>query len=141
MGGRGNAANRNTVSSSDETYKKIIEPEKGLEGGSPTKRSDKIFIASYVAAKDFYEDIQEKDNFALSDFWGYNRDETLLSTRDYKGIQYRISRRLKDADIDLKLGVIDQAKYKEEKQILNSLQKTLNERWRIHKDLNRRIRY
>lgn len=130
MGGRGNSAARN---SSDETYKTIIEPEKGLVGGKKTEKSHKIFLRSYVAAKDFMDDVEDKDKFMLGDFYGYDSEKEVLSSQVYRGIQDEISRRLRDADLDLKLGVIDEAKYREEKQILNALQKTLNRRWQIHK--------
>lgn len=132
MGGRGNSATRNN---SEEIYKTIIEPEKGLVGGKVTEKSHKIFIRSWVETENLWNRFTEdRDNFMLSDFYGYDSEKTLLSSQVYRGIQADINRRLKDADIDLKLGVIDQAEYKKDKQILNALQKTLNRRWRIHKD-------
>ena len=133
MGGRGTAAARNGGS---EAYKAVVEPEKGLVGGKATDKSHRIFIRSWLETENLWKRFAEdRDNFMLSDFYGYDSEKTLLSSQVYRGIQADINRRLRDADIDLKLGVIDQEEYKKDKQILNALQKTLNRRWQIHKSI------
>lgn len=114
---------------------KAVEPAKGLKDGTPTKLSDSCFRSSYYELKKLYKEANnKKDEFVLSDFKGYDRENTLLSTQVYNGIQHSINRTRKDLDFDYKLGVVKKAEYELETRALNAMQKTLNERWKVHKE-------
>lgn len=114
-----------------------VKPVNGLSASrTPTKRAQTLFRSTFAELLRLYKENENPGyGYELTDLRGYDSERVLLSTQDYKGVQNLIDRRNKDNDFDLKLGVISQNKYDEEKRILNSMQRTLNRRWQVHKDL------
>lgn len=125
-----------STTGSTPMWEQGITPEADLHIGKRTKLSEKMYRASFRELGELHDRLKEedRDSFMLSDFYGYNGEKTLLSTQQYTAMQHEINRGVSGAITDHKLGVIDDEQYKRERRILNALQKTLNKRWRIHKD-------
>ena len=132
MGSIGSSSTTNST----PVWEQGVTPEADLHIGKRTKLSEKIYRASFRELGELHDRIKEedRDSFMLSDFYGYNSETTLLSTQQYTAIQHEINRGVSGAITDHNLGVINDEEYKRERRILNALQKTLNKRWRIHKD-------
>lgn len=125
-----------TTTNTVPVWEQGVQPESDLHIGKRTKLSEKMYRASFRELGELHDRLKEedRDSFMLSDFYGYNGEKTLLSTQQYTAMQHEINRGISHAQLDLKLGVINDEQYKRERRILNALQKTLNKRWRIHKD-------
>lgn len=132
MGSIGSSTTTNSI----PVWEQGVTPEADLHIGKRTKLSEKIYRATFRELAEVHDRLKEedRDSFMMTDFNGYDREKTLLSTQQYTAIQHEINRGVSNAITDHKLGVINDEEYKRERRILNALQKTLNKRWRIHKD-------
>lgn len=116
-----------------DTYK-YEQPILDLSGRNvrPSKKSDDIFNSTYFELKRAMDAMGYDDNSALPRL----STDGLMSTRTYKDIQARILSRQRLIDTDVKLGIYSKEQGLKEKQILNAMQRTLNNTVKREKAFN-----
>lgn len=109
----------------DEHIKKTIDNTQ-IKEGKPTKNSNSIFKANFYSV---LNDIKKGRNYdTLANLYGYDKEnEYVNSKQTMAGIQYSINKRIEDAKMDFKLGVINNAEFNQELKALRIIQTTLNQ--------------